>query len=954
MIYARARLGSPVGGSLANKLMGARSARSFLRQMGGRLGYEHIAALKSEVDRLVGRDLKVAARLATRIEQLAELLGDPLSRAFAGASRARVLHFSSRPLEANALYEKAEAALGAAGLDQEAAIIKKHRVDVLISAGRYEEALRVARSARRALLRAGPVQLAQLENNLGNIYHQLDQYKKALHHYNRARRLLSSNGDARMRAMVDFNRSNIFVETDRPDQALRLLRESAAQFGRARQKLQLAQVQFHIAYIDYLRGNYGAALKGYYRARDKLVALGGVQLVAWCDLEMAEILLALSAFEESAESAARARKSFARLGLPYESAKSALVEGLAAMGLGQLARAGARFARARQFFAKSRNSILTALVDLYLAELALRRGRHREAINSAAPALRSLGRRGLKTKAAYARLILARAYYARGDLASASRHVKAALRSVEGLMAPGAIYQCHHLMGLIERDRGRARLALEQFRRAAQALERVRGQIAADEFKATFLRDKLKIYEDAITACLDEGSPASIAEAFRLVEASKSRALAELLARYVRKTKGRSSDREIRQRLARLIEDLNWYNSNAQLEDERGDQRRADLAERYRRAALRRERQIAQLFRRLEIEGAQLSDVERAQGAGPDDLRCALEEGEVAIEYFIAGEWISAFVASRDSIRVVRNLARLDQVEQSLLALRFQLEKFNYGPDYVGAHLSQLKLAADAHLSELYQQIFAPLEEDQWRRLIVIPHGPLHYVPFHALYDGGGYLIDRLEISYAPSAAVLKLCRARRASLNSGGGLVALGLAEPNTPHIEDELRWLGRIFPGSKVLSGEAATLKNLLRFAPGARFLHLASHGHFRCDNPMFSSLKLADSHLNFYGLFELRLRAELVTLSACHTGMNRIFPGDELHGLARGFLYAGAPSLVVSLWAANDRSTAELMRHMYERIRAGERKRAALRAAQVAIKCSYGHPYYWAPFILVGDPR
>jgi CHAT domain-containing protein len=95
-------------------------------------------------------------------------------------------------------------------------------------------------------------------------------------------------------------------------------------------------------------------------------------------------------------------------------------------------------------------------------------------------------------------------------------------------------------------------------------------------------------------------------------------------------------------------------------------------------------------------------------------------------------------------------------------------------------------------------------------------------------------------------------------------------------------------------------------------------------------------------------------MVTLSACHTGVNKVFPGDELHGLVRGFLYAGAPSVVASLWAVSDLSTAELMREMYSQLRAGETKRAALRRAQLAIKDAYGHPYYWAPFVLMGNPE
>jgi CHAT domain-containing protein len=109
-----------------------------------------------------------------------------------------------------------------------------------------------------------------------------------------------------------------------------------------------------------------------------------------------------------------------------------------------------------------------------------------------------------------------------------------------------------------------------------------------------------------------------------------------------------------------------------------------------------------------------------------------------------------------------------------------------------------------------------------------------------------------------------------------------------------------------------------------------------------------------LNFYSLLDLELNAEMVTLSACHTGVNQVFPGDELHGLMRGFLYAGAPSLVASLWAANDVSTSEFMCEMYRRLQAGETKRSAIRGAQLAMKDAYGHPYYWAPFVLMGNPN
>jgi CHAT domain-containing protein len=408
---------------------------------------------------------------------------------------------------------------------------------------------------------------------------------------------------------------------------------------------------------------------------------------------------------------------------------------------------------------------------------------------------------------------------------------------------------------------------------------------------------------------------------------------------------------------------LNWYSSQAGLAEDKGDQRGAETATRYRHAVAKCERQIAQLFRRMETDAPEFAQIQRMQSISSTDLRSALEPGETVIEYFTTGDRVSVFVASRDEIRVVRDITSRSEIDRCLATFRFQIEKFNFGQDYVEAYFGQLRRASNEVLARLHANIFSPLETMiKGKRLIVVPHGALHYVPFHALYDGGQYLIERYEISSVPSASVLKLCRDRRDSLRRSSGkdgkegsdmLVALGLAEAGTPNIEEEIDALAAIFPNAVLLTGQRATRANLLEAAPRARFLHLASHGYFRRDNPMFSFLKLADANLHFYNLLDLRLNAELVTLSACHTGVNKVFPGDELHGLVRGFLYAGAPSVVASLWAVSDRSTAEFMREMYSQIRAGASKRAAIRQAQLKVKDAYGHPYYWAPFVLMGSP-
>jgi CHAT domain-containing protein len=954
-----------VSSKVANKLMKAESAEAFLRSQRGVVEWPMLAALKTEVDRLRGRDLNAAANLASRITELAKLIDHPVSQAFAEASRAYVLHQQGNYQEANPLFDSAVAIMRRANLATEAAIIQKTQVDVLVYLGRFKDALRTARVARRSLAKAGMIQIAQLETNVGNIYYQLDNYKKALNHYNLAHEIFSLMGDDSMRAVVDFGRANIFTELDQPEEALVLLEGAAAIFKKSGQAFSMAQTLFHIAYIQFLRGNTNTALTNYYQAREKLISLGSFQLAAWCDLEIAEILLALNAFEDAHESATNARARFSEFGMKYESAKASLTCALAATGLQNFDEAHKHLLEARQVFAKDNNKIFTALADTYLAELAIHRTDYPEARQRAEAASRVFVRQKLSTRSAYSRLLLSKAAYLSGNFTKAERLVKAVLKEVENLFAPAIVYKSHHLLGQIQRQRKRP--ALEHFRSAVAVIEKMRASIAADEFKTTFLRDKVETYEDAIKACLDEGSEPFVEEAFRLVESSKSRALADLLARFVSQSNEqtpRGLSLETRQRLARLIQDLHWYSSHAGLEEDKGDQRRGEVAQRYRREVMRCEKQIAQLFRRSEVESSAFAELQNAHATAGRDLCAGLEADECALEYFITGDEISAFVASPNEIKIVRNIASKIEVEKVLTAFRFQIEKFNYGQAFVNSYFGQLKRTTDGHLMQLHKLIFAPLEALlSPEKLIIIPHGLLHYVPFHALRAGENYLLDRYEISYAPSASVLKLCRAKsqaqKTEDKTASGkrqatikLVALGVAEAGTPSIEDEILALQAIFPDSVRLTGDQATHKNLQRFAPQARFLHLASHGYFRRDNPMFSFLKLADSNLHFYNLLDLELQAEMVTLSACHTGVNAIFPGDELYGLMRGFLYAGTPSMVVSLWAVNDRSTTELMREMYANIKAGETKRGALRKAQLLIKEAYGHPYYWAPFVLMGD--
>jgi CHAT domain-containing protein len=268
----------------------------------------------------------------------------------------------------------------------------------------------------------------------------------------------------------------------------------------------------------------------------------------------------------------------------------------------------------------------------------------------------------------------------------------------------------------------------------------------------------------------------------------------------------------------------------------------------------------------------------------------------------------------------------------------------------------------------MYDLLVAPVEETLmlYRRLIVVPHGALHYLPFHALYDGTSYLLQRYEMSYLPGASFVRYCvEARSASpYPDASNILVLGHSfAGRLPYAVKEARTVAARLGGRPLLEDDA-TLGRLKDAASDSRIVHLAAHGEFRADNPLFSGLALEDGWLTTLDLFDMRVRASLVVLSACQTGRTVIAGGDELLGLMRALLYAGAASLVLSLWTVEDRSTALLMETFYDKLSQGWTKRTALQHAQRQLFETldaakpgiafgrYAHPYYWAPFCLVGD--
>ncbi|SKD01168.1 CHAT domain-containing protein [Burkholderia sp. CF099] len=268
---------------------------------------------------------------------------------------------------------------------------------------------------------------------------------------------------------------------------------------------------------------------------------------------------------------------------------------------------------------------------------------------------------------------------------------------------------------------------------------------------------------------------------------------------------------------------------------------------------------------------------------------------------------------------------------------------------------------------KLYALLIAPLGLRADDRLIIVPHGALHYLPFQALHGPDGFLIQRHAIALEPSASVAVQLATRERQVASN--LVAFGnptIAPAYAlPGAEAEVRGIAPLFARQEVFLQSSATRVSFRENAPSGRVLHVATHAEADTIDPLHSRILLAPATLPADGpdsllakdIYNLKLNnVSLVTLSACETGLGRIARGDEILGFTRAFFYAGATSLIVSMWPVADESSALTMRTFYSQLADGHEAIDAMRTAQLAVmqNSQFAHPFFWAPFDLMGGWR
>ena len=923
------------------------------------LNADGLKRLLDVADRLVVGDPNKAQRLAELGIEVAEIAKAPAAAPYAIYVLAGSYGMNGDLNEELRLTEIAHDGYVALGMNLEAVRTNLGKMGALLELGRYDEALDAGQSVLDAL--EGEPELSKesytltavVYNNLGGGYELVGRYGDALEAFEIAEERYSVLGMTERRSEVMSNRGLVLLRLGRGVEALAAHEAAAEVLAKAGLTLRHAQAVANIGETHLQLSNYARSLKEFELARHLLDSTDALVDKHFVLRSTADAYLALNLHSEALATYREAEELLRNTEMAHDQAHTLWGMGSALVARSEYEEAERVLGEAAALFERAGNVPLLSGVMLESASLREARGEWADALATTRRALELVSGDSWPVQQVYARLRLADMLLP--DTVAAERHLLAARRLADDLSLPQIRYRLDERLGHLRRLQGREEEAWTLLEAAVEGIERSRGTVAQDAMRASFLRDKTAAYEDLLQLCLAQEGETNIRRAFSVAERAKSRALVDLLFGVT--VRERSANPDLDQRLHELQADLNAaYSALLSGPDDEREAPQPDLQAR----TVELEGEIGRL--RLQAATAGSPSELFATSIPPDTIQEDLPPDAVLLAYHVVGDEILAFVHVSGQFRVFRHLGSLAVVQRLLLKLDSQWDRLRAGREFAQRHMQLLERSARQVLAALYDELVSRvspfLEQAAGSRpdgfgtghmLAVVPHGPLHRVPFHALFDGERYLIEHFEISYAPSATVYALCQEREA--RDLDGALVMAVEDPSIPAAADEARAVSKHLPDAELRVGEEATLTALSSGVPGRGALHLACHGLFRTDNPMFSALKLHDGWLLAADAMSLELDGALVTLSACESGRSEVVGGDEILGLTRAFLGAGAATLAVSLWLVQDETTADLMGDWYERLRDGERPAAALRTAQLGLKERHPHPYYWAPFVLIG---
>ena len=793
--------------------------------------------------------------------------------------------------------------------------------------------------------------MMRLEVNRAVVYDATGDHHQALHHYEQA--LASAQA---MREAGEPYLSIIYTNMGYAYNFLGDFRQAQAHYEAAKANMLareetsgLASVELSIAHIELAQGHYRSAL---HLLHDVAIqtkdSLPKESMLA--RREMVECYLLLNHSQDAVELAKEVLSDYQEAGADSEVARTYL---LLAEGEAQLQHFDEALTALQQ--AESIYQSLNALpwiatIKLRRGRIALQQGQTDLAQQEAQEVQKMLETQPRPMVQGEAILLNGQAAYQSGDLASAQQAGEQALSIAQSHHIPAIRYGAHLLLGRVAEQQGHTRRALRRYRAAVATIDRLQRNLTIT-LRPGFLEDK----GDALRALIQLFLQNEQAEpAFAALEHTKSQVL---LGHLAQREQLRWSGED--KRTQQLLEELNdlraehhWSYRQAHEPQDAGKQ---GVSKVNPEQALNRLSEIEKSIRHITEQLYLLNhnSTESSQTTLPDlrDIQSHLSDKEVLIEYYNDGDNLWAFTVQQEAIHVHELPTQLLEVEKLLDKLQLNIDRALRTPTTNEQTLYTLTSYLQRLAAKLYDTLIAPLDAvlQHAERLIVVPYGSLHYLPFHILFHNECYLIEQYEIVVLPAAGLLT----RDTVQQEEGALVLTHDWDEKLPQTVVEAEIIERNF-GAEVYRNETAK-RAVLQRSP-RQILHIAAHGEHRIDQPDFSYIQLADGYLYSDDVLQQDLSYELVTLSACETGRAQVAPGDELIGLGRGFLYAGAGALITSLWRVDDIATTTLMDLMYSALKQGHSKASAIRSAQLTVlQANHSiHPAYWGAFQLVGDAR
>ena len=479
--------------------------------------------------------------------------------------------------------------------------------------------------------------------------------------------------------------------------------------------------------------------------------------------------------------------------------------------------------------------------------------------------------------------------------------------------------------------------AYMELKEAINIIEKMRGRIKVDEYKTGFLENKTDLYEEMVLLLLRMGR---VEEAFNYAERARSRNFIDMLGNQKVNLKSVANQRLLdkERSLRGRIENLEQRaRGNAALREELTKARKEYEA----------------LLIEIKEESPELSSFVTVEPPALLEIQKTIPKDTALLEYMVTKDGVVIWIVDSNRIESTIVPVARETLKEKVVRYREMMEKVT---------------PLEKESLELHNLLVKPIEKliDDVKYIGIIPHDILHYLSFSSLFDGKQYLVEAHPIFYSPSASVLKMIMDRRVGAYGHTPLQKLlvignpdlGDSAYDLPFAEREAGSIGREYEGSELLLRKEATETTLKEDIGTFNGVHFASHGVYDSTTPLFSTLKLTrdaanDGNLTANEVFSLNLKASLIMMSACQTGLGKLTTGDEIIGLNRAFIYAGAPSVISTLWRVNDAASAMIVKRFYRNYKNNDLAES-LRLAQMAAKEYYPHPAYWAGFGLTGDYR